>query len=190
MSLKSAHTGKVGKAFVKARMLRSMTREEVAGQTLINIEYIKAIESGDYEIFPARMFAVQYFEKYANFLKLEIDFFDIYNAEVVAAAVKDLDLNLPERSFFKNNFIYIIFIFMIFLTSLIFIFQGSNNYREASDISFQKTLSNEDALRQDVQSNFDNDIDELHNKINNFFVQDKLDSIQLDVTVDLLEPEA
>ena len=79
---------------------------------------------------------------------------------------------------------------MIFLTSLIFIFQGSNNYREASDISFQKTLSNEDALRQDVQSNFDNDIDELHNKINNFFVQDKLDSIQLDVTVDLLEPEA
>jgi hypothetical protein len=38
--------------------------------------------------------------------------------------------------------------------------------------------------------NFDNDIDELHNKINNFFVQDKLDSIQLDVTVDLLEPEA
>ena len=79
---------------------------------------------------------------------------------------------------------------MIFLTSLIFIFQGSNNYREASDISLQKTLSNEDALRQDVQPNFDNDIDELHNKINNFFVQDKLDSIQLDVTVDLLEPEA
>jgi hypothetical protein len=79
---------------------------------------------------------------------------------------------------------------MIFLTSLIFIFQGRNNYREASDISLQKTLSNEDALRQDVQPNFDNDIDELHNKINNFFVQDKLDSIQLDVTVDLLEPEA
>ena len=70
------------------------------------------------------------------------------------------------------------------------IFQGSNNYREASDISLQKTLSNEDPLRQDVQPNFDNDIDELHNKINNFFVQDKLDSIQLDVTVDSSESEA
>jgi hypothetical protein len=30
----------------------------------------------------------------------------------------------------------------------------------------------------------------LHYKINDFFIQDKLDSIQPDVTVDLLEPEA
>ena len=68
MSLKSAHTGKIGKAFINARILRSMTCEEVAGATLINVEYIKAIESGNYAIFPARMFAVQYFEKYANFV--------------------------------------------------------------------------------------------------------------------------
>ena len=46
MNLKSAHTGKVGKAFKNARILRSMTVEEVAHQTLINIEYVKAIESG------------------------------------------------------------------------------------------------------------------------------------------------
>ena len=68
MNLKSAHTGKIGKVFINARILRSMTQEDVAGLTLININYIKAIESGDYAVFPARMFAVQYFEKYAKFL--------------------------------------------------------------------------------------------------------------------------
>jgi hypothetical protein len=45
-------------------------------------------------------------------------------------------------------------------------------------------------MRIDIKSNFDNDIGELHYKINDFFIQDKLDSIQPDVTVDLLEPEA
>ena len=188
MSLKSAHTGKIGKAFINARILRSMTCEEVADATLINVEYIKAIESGNYAIFPARMFAVQYFEKYANFLNLEINFFDIYNAEVVAAAEKELNSNLPERSFFKKNIIIITC--LVILTALIFIFQWSYNNSEASDIIPQDSFSNEDALRVDVKSNFDNDIGELHYKINDFFIQDKLDSIQPDVTVDLLEPEA
>ncbi len=188
MSLKSAHTGKIGKAFANARILRSMTCEEVAGATFINVEYIKAIESGNYEIFPARIFAFQYFEKYANFLNLEIDFFDIYNAELVAAAGKELNSNLPERSFLKKNIISLIC--LVILASLIFIFQRSYNNNEASDISPQNSFSNEDALRVDVKSNFDNDIGELHYKINNFFIQDKLDSIQPDVTVNLLEPEA
>ena len=74
MNLKSAHTGKIGKAFINARLLRSMTQEDVAGLTLINVDYIKAIESGDYAVFPARMFAVKYFEKYAKFLNLDINF--------------------------------------------------------------------------------------------------------------------
>ena len=126
--LKSAHTAKVGKAFKNARILRSMTEEEVATQILINIEYIKGIESGDYGIFPARIFAVQYFEKYAKFLNLEISFFDIYNAEVVAKAEKEIKSNLSDKLFLKKNIIYISIIFLVFLISLIFIFQGDNNF--------------------------------------------------------------
>ena len=38
MSIKSAHTGKIGKAFINARILRSMTQEEVTNLTYINIE--------------------------------------------------------------------------------------------------------------------------------------------------------
>jgi len=128
MTFKSAHTAKVGKAFKNARILRSMTEEEVATQLLTNIEYIKGIESGDYGIFPARIFAVQYFKKYAKFLNLEISFFDIYNAEVVAKAEKEVESDLSNKFFLKKNIIYISIIFLVFLISLIFIFQGDNNF--------------------------------------------------------------
>ena len=128
MTFKSAHTAKVGKAFKNARILRSMTEEEVATQLLTNIEYIKGIESGDYGIFPARIFAVQYFKKYAKFLNLEISFFDIYNAEVVAKAEQEIKSNLSDKLFLKKNIIYISIIFLVFLISLIFIFQGDNNF--------------------------------------------------------------
>ena len=128
MTFKSAHTAKVGKAFKNARILRSMTEEEVATQLLTNIEYIKGIESGDYGIFPARIFAVQYFKKYAKFLNLEISFFDIYNAEVVAKAEKEVKFDLSNKFFLRKNIIYISIIFLVFLISLIFIFQGDNNF--------------------------------------------------------------
>jgi len=128
MTFKSAHTAKVGKAFKNARILHSMTEEEVATQIPINIKYIKGIESGDYGIFPARIFAVQYFKKYAKFLNLEISFFDIYNAEVVAKAEKEVESDLSNKFFLKKNIIYISIIFLVFLISLIFIFQGDNNF--------------------------------------------------------------
>ena len=105
MNLKSAHTGKIGKVFKNTRTMRSMNKREVADEALINIEYIKAIESGDYSVFPARMFALQYFMKYSKFLNLEIDFFDIYNTEVVVAAEvaeKGALTNSRKMSFFTK----------------------------------------------------------------------------------------
>ena len=56
----------------------SLSEEDVATQTLININYIRAIESGDYSAFPARVFALRYYSKYANFLNIRIPFFDLY----------------------------------------------------------------------------------------------------------------
>ena len=58
----------------------SLSESEAALQTYINIDYIQAIESGNYSIFPARVFAIQYFRKYAGFLGLKLEFFDIYNS--------------------------------------------------------------------------------------------------------------
>ena len=78
--LKSARTCKIGKVFKERRELLSLSKSEVASKTTININYIKAIEHGDYSIFPARIFAIQYFRKYAKFLDLRLNFFDIYNS--------------------------------------------------------------------------------------------------------------
>ena len=76
--LRSAHTCKIGKVFKNAELL-SLSESEVASNTSININYIKGIEQGDYSVFPARIFAIQYFRKYADFLDLRLNFFDIYN---------------------------------------------------------------------------------------------------------------
>ena len=77
-NLKTAHTIKIGSIFKDRRALMSLGEEEVASQTFINIEYIRAIESGDYSAFPARVFALSYYSKYANFLNIQIPFYDLY----------------------------------------------------------------------------------------------------------------
>ena len=47
----------------------SLSEEEVASQTFINIKYIRAIESGDYSAFPARVFALRVLFKICQFSK-------------------------------------------------------------------------------------------------------------------------
>ena len=78
-NLKTAHTSKIGCIFKDRRALMSLSEEEVVSQTFINIKYIRAIESGDYSAFPARVFALRYYTKYANFLNIQIPFFDLYS---------------------------------------------------------------------------------------------------------------
>ena len=77
-NLKTGHTSKIGNIFKDRRALMSLSEEDVATQTSININYIRAIESGDYSAFPARVFAFSYYSKYANFLNIQIPFFDLY----------------------------------------------------------------------------------------------------------------
>ena len=87
MSLKSAQTAKIGKQFKIMRESLGLSESQVSAKTYINVDYIKAIESGDYSIFPARMFTLRYFEKYSIFLGINQVFFDIYDAD-----------NIPESS--------------------------------------------------------------------------------------------
>ena len=80
-SLSSSHTFKIGKIFKERRQSLFLSESQVASEIFVNINYIEAIEQGDYSAFPARIFALQYFKKYANFLNLKLDFFDIYNSQ-------------------------------------------------------------------------------------------------------------
>ena len=70
--LKSAQTCKIGKVFKDRRELLSLSESEVAAQLFINVNYIQGIEHGDYSVFPARVFALQYFRKYAKYLNLKL----------------------------------------------------------------------------------------------------------------------
>ena len=79
--LKSANSAKTGISFKDARLEQKLTIEDVADKTLINIKYIKAIESGDYSDFPSEGFARAYFIKYQDFLGIQCDFPSIYVSE-------------------------------------------------------------------------------------------------------------
>ena len=81
MTLKSAQTAKIGKQFKIMRVSLGLSKVQVSQKTYINEDYIRAIESGDYSVFPAKMFALRYFEKYSMFLGINQEFFDIYDAD-------------------------------------------------------------------------------------------------------------
>ncbi len=128
--MKSAQTSKIGKKFKAAREGLCLSEEDASSQTLISIDFIRAIESGDYSAFPARMFALKYFEKYANFLKIQQQFFDIYDVNVlpdnsqpnVAFSVIEI-LKKGEHNFFVVLIAILFFLGMV--TALYHFFSSS-----------------------------------------------------------------
>ena len=189
MNLKSAHTGKIGKIFRDQRIQRSLSEIEVAERALINIEYIKAIESGDYSIFPARTYALQYFEKYAKFLGLEVKFFDIYSSEVVAQANRE---DLPEEifePFLEKNKIFSSILFVLTFIAVIFLFTYGDNATESNPMKIQEievNILSDDNI--DASMITHPEIDGLHTEIDSFLNQDKLDSAEVSANVDRTDP--
>lgn len=189
MNLKSAHTGKIGKIFRDQRIQRSLSEIEVAERALINIEYIKAIESGDYSIFPARTYALQYFEKYAKFLGLEVKFFDIYSSEVVAQANRE---DLPEEifePFLEKNKIFSSILFVLTFIAVIFLFTSKDNVSESNPMKIQEievNILSDDNI--DASMITHPEIDGLHTEIDSFLNQDKLDSAEVSANVGRIDP--
>ena len=189
MNLKSAHTGKIGKIFRDQRIRKSLSEIEVAEKAIINIDYIKAIELGDYSIFPARTYALQYFEKYANFLGLDVKFFDIYSAEVVAQAEREDLAEEIFEPFLEKNKIFSSILFVLTLIAVIFLFTSRDNATESNPMKIQEIEVNilpDDNI--DVGSIIYPEIDELHTEIDSFLNQDKLDSTQVSANVDRNDP--
>lgn len=190
MNLKSAQTAKVGKIFKDARLLKSLSLSEASTETVINVEYIIAIESGDYSVFPARTYAIKYFEKYANFLCISPRFFDIYNANVVAKAEQEEKLSNPQESFFEQNKLFILLLVLFTLTSIIFLINPMNTIDEdieQTDINSKLIAPFE--FRVDSKESINLEIEELNDQINSFLNTDKLDSNNVNVNVDLKEPD-
>ncbi|MBD63251.1 MAG: hypothetical protein CMD68_04130 [Gammaproteobacteria bacterium] len=188
MKLKSAHTGKIGKVFMNARIRSSLTEAEIAAKTYINIEYIKGIESGDYSVFPARTYAVKYFEKYSDFLGLNLSFFDIYNADVVAEAEREeKDKNFSEP-FLEKNMIFTAVLIILTLIAVIFLYISDESaYKEDDQIINENNNFELLGLINNPIERINIGKDPLKTDIYSFMKEDILDSNEVNVNVDFIE---
>ena len=190
MNLKSAQTAKVGKIFKNARLLKSLSLGEVSTKAMINVEYIRGIESGDYSIFPARTYAVKYFEKYAKFLSINPKFFDIYNADVVARAEQEDQARSVKKNFFERNKVFVCLLVILTLIAIVFLMISSTSIDKKSIHMIENSkISNN--LKSNINSgeSFKLEIMELNNQINSFLYTNNLDSNQVNVNVDSIEPD-
>ena len=191
MNLKSAQTAKVGKIFKNARLLKSLSLGEVSKEAVINVEYIRGIESGDYTIFPARTYTVKYFEKYAKFLSINPKFFDIYNADVVAKAEQEEQARSVKKYFFEKNQVFIFLLVIFTLIAIIFLMIPSSSI-DKKNIQMIENSKILNTLESNINSgeSLKLEIIELNNQINSSLYTNNLDSNQVNVNVDSIEPDA
>ena len=76
--LKSANSAKTGIIFKVRRKELGLTISEVSNKYMINIKYLRSIESGSYSGFPSEGFARAYFRKYSNILDIKPEFPAVY----------------------------------------------------------------------------------------------------------------
>ena len=191
MNLKSAQTAKVGKIFKDARLQKSLSLTEVSIEAVINIEYIRAIESGDYSVFPARTYALKYFEKYANFLSVEATFFDIFNLDLIEKAEREEKLRNHPDPFLEKNKIFSSLVVVITLIAIIFLVIIGNSIDEKSEeTSTNPVMQDSLELNVEPEQSLKSEIKELNDQINDFLYIDKLDSNQVNVNVDSIDPDA
>jgi len=139
MRMKSAQTAKIGKKFKIARELLGLSEIEVSGIIFINIDYIKAIESGDYGIFPARMFALRYFEKYSSFLKIKQVFFDIYDVDNIPDGGDVIKKDWIKDFYPQIKIAVTLALFIIFAFILINQWDQTNTLKEVSNLPSENT---------------------------------------------------
>jgi len=191
MIFKSAQTAKVGKIFKNARLQKSLSLSEVSSEAVINVEYIRAIESGDYSIFPARTYTVKYFEKYANFLSISPRFFDIYNSDVVAKAEKEEQARKSlKEPFFGKNKVFASVLIILTLIAIVFLIISRNPIDLLSEHTPESSIIiNSQEFNTTSNESLKYEIEELNNKINSFLNTDTLDSNEVNVNVDSKEPD-
>lgn len=188
MNLKSAQTAKVGKIFKDARLQKSLSLTEVSIEAVINIEYIRAIESGDYSVFPARTYALKYFEKYATFLSIEATFFDIFNLDLIEKAAREEKLRNHPEPFLEKNKIFSSLLVVITLIAIIFLVILGDSIEEKSDeTSINPVMPDSSELNVESEQRLKSEIKELNNQINDFLHTDKLDSNESNVNVYSIE---
>ena len=117
---------RLGLKFKQKRSDLNLSIEDISVKLNINTKYLLAIEDDDYSTFPARTFAIAYFNKYANFLNI-LDKYPINDEEIVIhpEAIKKFTFLNKNQAKFKSKKLKIVFVLL--LLSLFILFHLSND---------------------------------------------------------------
>ena len=112
-----------GKLYKKRKDLK-LSLEEISSETKISKQYLKALESGDYTIFPADIFARGYFKQYAKFIGLEI------SPPVKKNKKQDIETKVFEYTNTNLGQGFSIFVFLTLMVGIIFLDVNHNNIHQ------------------------------------------------------------
>ena len=178
--LKSAASAKTGKVFLNKRNEIGLSHEEIKETLGINKDYILAIESGNYQIFPSEFFARAYFKKYKEFLGVDASFPELY---------KDIDKKriVKRRSFsyikiIDKRTISLITLVSIFSLSFLFIinfFSFSNNSNQINITEFEVSSESFNSIEMQIKQN--NEIKESKILLSNKLILDFSDECWIEI---------
>ena len=178
--LKSAASAKTGKVFLNKRNEIGLSHEEIKETLGINKDYILAIESGNYQIFPSEFFARAYFKKYKEFLGVDASFPELY---------KDIDKKrIVKRRSFKylkiidRRTISLITLVSIFSLTFLFIinfFSFSNNSNQINITEFEVSSESFNSIEMQIKQN--NEIKESKILLSNKLILDFSDECWIEI---------
>ena len=178
--LKSAASAKTGKVFLNKRNEIGLSHEEIKETLGINKDYILAIESGNYQIFPSEFSARAYFKKYKEFLGVDASFPELY---------KDIDKKriVKRRSFsyikiIDKRTISLITLVSIFSLSFLFIinfFSFSNNSNQINNTEFEVSSESYNSIEMQIKQN--NEIKESKILLSNKLILDFSDECWIEI---------
>jgi len=152
--LKSAASAKTGKIFLNKRNEIGLSPEEIKETLGINKDYIIAIESGDYHVFPSEFFARAYFKKYKEFLGIDASFPVLYKDIAKKRIVKRRSFihikTIDRRSL---SLITLVSIFSISFLFIINFFSISNISNPVKINEFEVGNANFNSIEMQIKQN-------------------------------------
>tara|TARA_B100001248_G_scaffold203265_1_gene157473 strand:+ start:4587 stop:5435 length:849 start_codon:yes stop_codon:yes gene_type:complete len=146
--MKTALSAKIGKKIKEKRLALKLTIHEISNEINLTEKFLKAIENGDYSIFPAKAFARGYFVKYTTHLGLDLEFPELANevfeedklaqSNQSAKHLKTKSINNVIASYKKPLLVAGIILFLLLIVSVL--------ARSSSDENQIKSSSGEDSI--------------------------------------------
>ena len=146
--MKTALSAKIGKKIKEKRLELKLTIYEISNEINLTEKFLKAIENGDYSIFPAKAFARGYFVKYTTHLGLDLEFPELANevfeedklaqSNQSAKHLKTKSINNVIASYKKPLLVAGIILFLLLIVSVL--------ARSSSDENQIKSSSGEDSI--------------------------------------------